>query len=105
MTRKEYMNTLPRFNTPESTKHHHDYMHQFVNPAVIIYVLAVIPLETMLASTDPHMNDIPLHRWDALSKHVCALTKTERLALGEDNSLATGVCIAKAAARAVRAKL
>lgn len=47
---------------------HRRYFAQFVTPAVIATVVRVIGADRLLASTDhPHMNDIPLARWDQLA--------------------------------------
>lgn len=46
---------------------HREYYSQFVNDEVKQLVARRIGRKKILASTDPHFNDIPLHRWDALA--------------------------------------
>lgn len=46
---------------------HHAYYSQFVNQSVRRAVLQVIGLKRLLSSTDPHLNDIPLHLWDKIA--------------------------------------
>lgn len=45
---------------------HRTYWSQFVTDGVKELVLRHIPKEKLMASEDPHFNDIPLQRWDRL---------------------------------------
>jgi hypothetical protein len=45
---------------------HRAYYAQYVNEHTIDYVVRCIGGERLLASTDPHLNDIPLREWDGL---------------------------------------
>jgi hypothetical protein len=60
-----------------------------------------IGVETLLASTDPHLNDIPLHRWDVMTGSLFRQSgmRAQMRDVGEIRSLSTGVCILKEAAR------
>ncbi len=110
-TRTEYMNTLPKYGTPESTAAHRSYYAQFVTPYVKQLVAERIGINRLCASKDPHFNDIPLKVWDSFwvtvlpnggmyivpPSTVSALLKEA----GEGNSASTGTCILKEAARQV----
>lgn len=58
ITRQDYMK--------DSSNLHRKYWAQFVNDNVKRYLLSSISKEELLKSTDPHLNDIKLARWDAL---------------------------------------
>ena len=79
---------------------HLEYYGQFAE-SIEQAVVNTIGRERILASTDPHMNDIPLQRWDSLQGIVMNLAGR---AIGEANgisfsaSLSDCVCAAKAAA-------
>jgi hypothetical protein len=45
---------------------HREYYAQYVNERTIAHVVRCIGGERLLASTDPHLNDIPPGEWDAL---------------------------------------
>lgn len=77
---------------------HSEYYEQFVTKQVLELVLSRIGKERIENSIDEHLNDIPLKLWDRLHPSIMVLTYQLRLEAGEGNSLATGVCIAKAAA-------
>lgn len=47
-----------------------EYYKQFLEPWVFDRVLGEIGMAALLASTDPHLNDIPLYKWDALAVQV-----------------------------------
>lgn len=78
---------------------HEQYFRQFVTPFVKALVQDAIGLEAINASTDKHLNDIPLQRWDRLHPGISEITKALRKHAGECNSISTSVCIAKQAAR------
>lgn len=107
-TRQQYMDTPPKYGTPESTAHHRAYFAQFVTPHVKAQVLARFGIKRLKANAkDPHFNTIPLSEWDAFwgcydrgmyirpPAPVAELLKRA----GEDNSMSTGTCILKEAAR------
>lgn len=94
ITHKQYMNK-------EAT--HQEYYAQFGQHLVSL-VSDTIGRDQILASQDPHFNDIPLQRWDRLAPavegHVGKL-------IGEANgnggvSLSDCVCSLKAAARIIQ---
>ena len=69
-------------------------------------VAQTIGVDRILKSTDPHLNDIPLKRWDSLAPAV--RWRVGRL-IGEANetggvSLSDCVCAAKSAARLIQEK-
>ncbi len=90
---------------------HREYFAQFALPHVLKLVESRIGLPMLLASKDPHLNDIPLVMWDRIWRRdapgkgmwiepgltISALLKES----GEGNSAATGVCILKEAARQI----
>lgn len=89
---------------------HRRYYAQFVTPAVTAAVLRQISEAALRGSTDPHLNDIPLSRWDALEptmRRLCLSRMGDvngevRIAGGSRSiawSLSDAVCIAKEAAR------
>lgn len=94
ITRKEYMNN--------SSVLHNEYYSQFVTPFIISYVKASFGEKRIKASTDPYFNDIPLYLWDNMVSFVLSESKTKRKEINEGNSISTGVCIAKAAARIIK---
>jgi len=87
-TRKEYMSGVIS---------HADYYAQFVTDPTLIGVYHVIGIKRLLASTDKNLNDISLHLWDriGLDSGAYKLLKSAN----DSYSLATSVCINKAAAR------
>ena len=107
-TRKEYMASLPKYGTPESTKAHRAYYAQFVTDCVKDLVKARIGMGRLLASRDPNLNDIPLSDWDSIwmrrgprgmwiepGARVAALIREA----GEGFGASTGTCILKEAGR------
>jgi hypothetical protein len=62
-----------------------------------------VPIKQIKASTDPHLNDIPLALWDAKHEPMC------RLAWAPENafpwSLCETVCVLKAVAKREAAQL
>lgn len=79
---------------------HREYYGQFVNNSILKTVVSRIGLEALRKSTDEHLNDIPLARWDRLplSRETLELLK-EADPCGW--SLSDKVCIYKQAARQV----
>lgn len=86
---------------------HREYYGQFVGPYVKQLVVDRIGLPRLLASRDPHLNDIPLGVWDSFwVSHTPSMHIKPPLAIGvllreagEGNSASTGTCILKEAAR------
>lgn len=75
---------------------YHRYYSQFVTEHTVRVVVDVIGGERILASTDPHFNDIPLINWDVLP----AVYDKDKLKLAGDYiTLAGKVSIMKTAAR------
>jgi hypothetical protein len=91
---------------------HEEYYGQFVNDLVVNTVHAYIGEEKLLASKDPHLNDIPLEDWDMLPivwdyKFLAETGETYR---PQETHLGTQyfgpckafkVCVAKEAARRI----
>lgn len=76
---------------------HRKYYAQFVDDRTISHVVRIIGGDNIKASTDPHFNDIGLHRWDMAA---AAMPKAIRFADVSDYPSDSGcVCIAKEAAR------
>lgn len=82
---------------------HATYYAQFVNANVLCIVAQRIGKDRIKNSKDEHFNDIPLHEWDAL--HSAVLAARNRFPHGDACfvSLGNSVCIAKEAARQIRA--
>jgi hypothetical protein len=90
-TRKQYM---------DKECSHRDYYGQFVHDGIKRRVLQCIGKERLEASTDEHLNDIPLKLWDTLGavgdKRQWDATE------GDWPSMAGRVCIYKEAARQIK---
>lgn len=106
-TRKQYYEDLAKLREEYpghllSTEHrekarelHQKYYGQLVTEGIKRTVKKEFGMERLLASTDPHLNDIPLKRWDDLYLPNIPSMKP----LGDYLTLAGKVCIAKEAAR------
>ena len=94
-TRSEYMQDS-QTNGPEA---HRRYFGQFVTDGTKYRVLSYIGLERLIASTDPHFNDIPLITWDRLTPELPGSGGFAKA--GDYYTLANGVCLAKEAARQI----
>ena len=83
---------------------HQDYYAQFATIAVIACVTARIGKARIQASKDEYFNDIPLAEWDELDGQIRAYVG-RRIAEANSGgvSLADTVCVAKAAARLIKA--
>lgn len=92
-TRKQYM-ADSRDDGPAA---HRRYFGQFVTPSTIAVVVRAIGKDALLRSGDPHLNDIPLERWDRLVPGLPGSGGFTRA--GDWYTLANGVCLAKEAAR------
>ena len=86
---------------------HQDYYTSFVTPEVLDLVSKQIGAYRIATSTDSHFNDIPLNSWDRLHFYIHNLCgKAVQQANGNGGyALCDSVCIAKAAARLIRAGL
>jgi hypothetical protein len=94
ITRKEYMNG-------DCT--HSEYYAQFVNESVKDTVVKYIGLDVLRASTDEHLNDIPLQSWDNLPLY--AYLGEQFRACGDFPTMAGAVCLYKTAAKQIKAEL
>jgi hypothetical protein len=75
---------------------HRKYFGQFVTRGTIARVVNHIGAERLMASKDPHMNDIPLALWDELVPYLPGSGGFERA--GDYYTKGVGVCLAKEAA-------
>lgn len=89
MTRQEYLKN--------PNQNHRLYYGQFVTQEIKDLVVQKIQMRRIVASNDPHMNDIPLVLWDGIANRHSYLLKN-----GSGYSLACGVCILKEAARQLK---
>jgi hypothetical protein len=107
MTRSEYMANSQQ---PGAFRAYHA---QFVTPEVTQAVLRSIGLARILASKDPHLNDIPLHLWDRIIGFRDTMRAGTSLdttlgcaaalrAAGDFPSCGVLVCIMKEAARQIQ---
>ena len=84
---------------------HRQYYGQFVNDKLINYVSVNIGEKIIEASTDPHMNDIPMKKWDILNilnyidKSAYKIANNDKTVNGILWSPSVNVCIGKEAAR------
>ena len=77
---------------------HREYHAQFVSESVKNRVVCHIGMDKLLASTDEHLNDIPLNLWDKLDP---VGSKATWDAAGDYATMAGHTCIYKEAARQV----
>lgn len=106
MERKEMFEKLDALDAHDRDgqhKLHCDYWAQFVTEADKEIVKSSIGLPRILASTDRHMNDIPIKEWDMLPPPVAARNGTLREA-GETATMSSAICIHKTAARQLKAE-
>lgn len=76
---------------------HEQYYRQFVQPADLLTVRTRIGVARLQASSDEHLNDIPLQEWDNMPLH--GPSQATMKACGDWVSPAGKVCILKQAAR------
>jgi hypothetical protein len=88
ITREDYM---------DHKATHREYYGQFITPTIVAQVARMIGKDRIMASTDPHFNDIPLREWDAFSGSAWGLTAKMKEA-GDYLTLSAYVCVAKEAA-------
>lgn len=100
MHRSEYMAAA---GTESAAKAHRKYYGQFVTDRIKTLVLQNISRKKLLASTDPHLNDIPLRLWDNIvsTRLITSDIARQLKECGDWLSLGTGVCILKEAARQI----
>jgi hypothetical protein len=87
-----------RYMTDEIThQQHYQWLAERIGltPAIVANWIGA---ERILASTDPHLNDIPLHRWDNYHQTVLGFAKS-RAGGRFIWSLSDSVCCLKALAR------
>jgi len=89
--------TFTRKNYLDGDCTHRDYYAQFVSPGRPNHVAGIIGGDRLLASTDSHLNDIPLRHWDAIPNPFG--TDEKMRSLGDYPTLSSAVCISKEAAR------
>lgn len=105
ITRKQYMENSCHSvaaTADERSKAHREYYAQFVNDAIFQRVYVGIGLDALMASKDPHFNDIPLAKWDRLVNGLPVAQKMREA--GDYLTLGNGVCILKEAARQIKEK-
>jgi len=94
MHRSEYM------GSSEKAGAHRAYFGQYVTDSIVSRVVAAIGAERIRASTDPHLNDIPLPLWDSIALQINSGKLSKQMRdNGDWASLGTLVCVAKEAAR------
>lgn len=94
ITRQEYMK--------DSTNLHQAYYAQFVDAYILSLVKSSIGITKIKQSNNKYFNDIPLGLWYRLHGIISTYCRAKYKQVGEYNSLATSVCIAKAAARILK---
>lgn len=100
ITRKEHM-AREYVDAATAMARHREYYSQFVTPGVKQLVLRRIGRKELLRSTDLHLNDIELARWDRLVSYIDGAAVTLLREAGDFLSLGSGVCILKEAARQI----
>lgn len=101
LTREQYLAQYSGKTEAERAALHREYYAQFVTRWTRSTVVHFIGAERIRASTDPHMNDIPLHDWDRLDAVIRAPGARIHKAINGTSawSLSDTVCVAKEAAR------
>jgi hypothetical protein len=92
-TRQEYL---------EQKCSHRNYYGQFVTQQVLSRVMSYIGSSVIVKSKDPHFNDIPLARWDAMFPTCPGDINNAMRACGDYPTKAGLVCIAKEAAKQIQ---
>lgn len=78
---------------------HREYYAQFVTSRIKAIVTQQITLEKLLASTDEHLNDIPMSLWDRLPSQEIPVHKMRQC--GDYLTSSGEVCIFKEAAQQI----
>lgn len=94
-TRAEYLNDCGAVEDQRSN--HRKFYAQFVNEATVSAVAKAIGPSRLMASTDPHFNDIPLKDWDDVAPWLPREINFKDV--GDYPTQAGLVCLAKEAAR------
>lgn len=102
-TRQEYLAGVYGTDTERAAAHRR-YFGQFVTEDVKDIVGRRIGERLLLASTDPHFNDIPLAAWDEATMFLTRETRDAFRRAGDVYSLGGGVCLLKEAARQIVAQ-
>jgi hypothetical protein len=79
----------------------HQYWSQFVTPQALRLVKDDIGMKALRGSTDPHLNDIALERWDQLGRFLSdEWIRAVKAKTGDVHNVTTSdrVCILKTAA-------
>jgi hypothetical protein len=100
LTRKEYMSShthLVSADPAERAALHRTYYAQFVNQYTVASVVGFIGADALRKSSDQHLNDIPLERWDRAAMGMPMALSFK--AAGDSATKAGLVCVAKEAAR------
>ena len=97
MIRNEYMNTASTADRSTAAALHRQYYAQLVNRSTIACVVRMIGAKALLASRDPHFNDIPLQQWYRVGP--VAPVAMNFATLGDYATEVGLVCVAKEAAR------
>lgn len=101
MTFKEMISAYQRASTPEEKMDlHRVFYAQFVTDTHKKTVARLIGVEKILASEDPHFNDIPLEKWETIKPPLGTSKKIEDL--GSWLTVSHIVCINKEAARQLK---
>lgn len=85
---------------------HRDFYGQYVNEFVLNVVRNCGYLKQILASTDEHLNDVPLSMWDKLANSVSSYVGRRNVEFcgykNATSSLSDCVCVLKEAARQLK---
>jgi len=78
---------------------HEEYYQQFVTPEINRIVKDRIGMEAILKSSDAHLNDIALKKWDVAAMAAMQWLRDPMHKAGDTLSLAGAVCVLKQAAK------
>jgi hypothetical protein len=106
ITRKKYLAAIGEVGPDAEALLHHAFYIQFATPALLSRVRGAFGPEELLGSSDPHLNDIPLARWDDLARSSYPFIPHQLITeAGTFYSLSFGVCLLKAIARDIQNSL
>lgn len=106
ITRKQYLSAIGEVGPDAEVLLHHAFYIQFTTPALRSRVRGAFGPEELLRSNDPHLNDIPLRRWDDLARSSYPFMPHQLITeAGTFYSLSFGVCLLKAIARDIQTSL
>lgn len=92
ITRKEYMQN-------SSELHQAYYLEIALAAGLTAEIFPADMVAQIKASTDKHLNDVSMARWDALALGYASAIRRASKERGDQYSLAQGVCTLKALAR------